>query len=108
MPSSPLGWETRTNILRYCLNPHFLALIGAGAFAIAILAPQAFGAALPLLVLAACPLSMALMAATMARSPRPEAPGLDAESIRTEIDALAERRRQLVRELAAAERDRAR
>lgn len=44
-----------------CFNKKVLLGLAAVAVGILILAPQAFGAALPVLVLLACPLSMVLM-----------------------------------------------
>ena len=43
------------------LNLKVVAALAAAALAIYVLAPNAFYAALPLLILAACPLSMFLM-----------------------------------------------
>lgn len=53
------------NVLGMCLNPRVLAGIALVIAAIWVLAPQFLLAALPLLLLAACPVSMALMAWTM-------------------------------------------
>lgn len=53
------------NMLGMCLNPRVLAGIALVIAAIWVLAPQFLLAALPLLLLAACPVSMALMAWTM-------------------------------------------
>lgn len=53
------------NVLGMCLNPRVLAGIAVVIAAIWVLAPQFLVAALPLLLLAACPVSMALMAWTM-------------------------------------------
>lgn len=53
------------NVLGMCLNPRVLAGIAVVLAAIWVLAPQFLLAALPLLLLAACPISMALMAWTM-------------------------------------------
>lgn len=52
-------------MLKKCLNPKVLISLGLVAIAILILAPKAFFAALPLLILAACPISMVVMMATM-------------------------------------------
>lgn len=53
------------NVLGMCLNPRVLAGIAVVIAAIWVLAPQFVAAALPLLLLAACPLSMLFMAKTM-------------------------------------------
>ena len=52
-------------MLKMCLNPKVLLGLAAVGVAIWLLAPGALTAALPLLVLAACPLSMLLMMAMM-------------------------------------------
>ena len=50
------------------INLKVVAALAAAALAIYILAPNAFYAALPLLILAACPLSMFLMMRMMSGS----------------------------------------
>lgn len=52
-------------MLKKCLNPKVLIGLGLVAIALLILAPKAFFAALPLLILTACPISMAVMMVTM-------------------------------------------
>lgn len=52
-------------MLKKCLNPKVLVGLGLVAAAVLILAPKAFFAVLPLLILAACPISMVVMMATM-------------------------------------------
>lgn len=52
-------------ILRMCLNPRVIVALAAAAVGIYVLAPGLFAAALPLLVLAACPLSMLIMMRAM-------------------------------------------
>jgi hypothetical protein len=47
--------------LKMCLNPKVLAGLVAAAIAIYLIAPNLLAAALPILLLAACPLSMLLM-----------------------------------------------
>lgn len=51
-----------------CLNKKVIAGLAVGAAAVYLLAPNLFGAALPLLILAACPISMILMTRMMSRS----------------------------------------
>ena len=89
-------------ILRYCLDRRVLAVLGLVALITALLAPRALGAALPLLLLAACPLSMVVMAVAMSRSSAPAASSSSVESMRTELDMLAARQRRLEGELSAA------
>ena len=91
------------NILRYCLDRRVLAVLGVIAIGTAIVAPRALGAALPLLLLAACPVSMVVMAVAMSRAATPSAPPSSVESIRAELTELAERQRRLEHELAAVE-----
>lgn len=52
------------SVLGMCLNPRVLAGIGVAIVAIWVFAPQFLLAALPLLLLAVCPISMGLMAWT--------------------------------------------
>ncbi len=91
------------SILRSCLDRRVLAVLGLVALAVAILAPRALGAALPLLLLAACPLSMVAMVLMMGRTAPSPVLSSGVESKRAELASLAERQRRLERELAAAE-----
>ena len=91
------------SILRYCLDRRVLAALGVIAAVTALLAPRVLVAALPLLLLAACPLSMIVMAVVMARNAKPAAPTSDVESLRAELDELAGRQHRLELELAATE-----
>ena len=93
------------SILRYCLDRRVVAVLGVIALAIALLAPRALGAALPVLLLAACPLSMIVIAVVLGRSVMPAglvAPS-NAVSMQAELDELAARQRRLEGELAASE-----
>lgn len=96
------------SILRYCLDRRVLAVLGVIALAMALFAPRALGAALPVLLVAACPLSMVVMAVAMSRSSTPAVPSSSVESMRTELTELAERQRRLEGELAVAETNAAR
>lgn len=91
------------SMLRYCLDRRVLAVLGLVALATAFLAPRALGAALPVLLVAACPLSMVVMAVAMSRGSTPAARSSSVESMRTELTELAERHRRLEGQLAAAE-----
>jgi hypothetical protein len=53
--------------LKHCINPKVIAALVAVGGGVYVFAPQAFAAALPLLVLAICPLSMVLMMGMMTR-----------------------------------------
>ena len=55
------------NMIKCCLNPKVLAGVGAAGVAIWLVAPGALAAALPLLLVAICPLSMLLMMGMMMR-----------------------------------------
>lgn len=91
------------SILRHCLDRRVLAVLGLVALAVAILAPRALGATLPLLLLAACPLSMVAMALMMGHTAASPGPSTDVETKRAELAKLAERQHRLERELVAAE-----
>ena len=52
-------------MLKKCLNPKVLLGLAVVAVGIAIFAPKALAASLPLLLIAACPLSMAAMMVMM-------------------------------------------
>ncbi len=61
------------------MNPKVLAALAAVGLAIYVLVPNLFYAALPLLVLAACPLSMFLMMKMMSGGKKdPTEPGSEA------------------------------
>lgn len=53
------------NMLKHCLNWKVIAGLVVVGLGVALVAPHALGAALPLLLLAACPLSMLLMMGAM-------------------------------------------
>lgn len=53
--------------LKKCLNPKVLLGLAVVAIGVAIFAPKALAAALPLLLIAACPLSMVVMMIMMGR-----------------------------------------
>lgn len=52
-------------MFKMCLNPKVLLALAAIAVAVAIFAPQYFVAALPLLIIAACPVMMIAMMVMM-------------------------------------------
>lgn len=54
--------------LKKCLNPKVLIGLTVIALGIAVFAPKMLVAALPLLIIAACPLSMVLMMSMMHKS----------------------------------------
>ena len=80
------------NMLKMCLNWKVLAGLAAVALGIYALAPGAFAAAAPLLLLAACPLSMLVMMKMMNTG---SAASRDAGSPRGRAMAESESRDQL-------------
>lgn len=97
------------NILRACLNWRVLAGLAASGIAIYVVAPGVIVAAIPLLLLAACPLSMLLMMKAMSgRQPASELPlgrvdGNRVAALRQELADLSSRQEQLNLELRAVE-----
>lgn len=78
-----------------CLNKKVIAGLVVAAGGIYLLAPNFFGAALPLLIFAACPLSMLLMMRMMSGSgnsscsTKPSSPDADElAQLRGEVDRL--------------------
>ncbi|MGH8925585.1 MAG: DUF2933 domain-containing protein [Acidimicrobiia bacterium] len=92
--------------LRMCLNWKVLAGLGVVALGIGVLAPGAFGRALPLLLLAACPLSMMAMMGSMSRGGHGAPPANvvpeveDLTTLRTRQAALAAEQEQVSERLA--------
>ena len=90
-------------MLRMCLNPKVLLALAAAGVAVWLLAPGALAAALPLLLLAACPLSMVLMMAMMHRPGSQTEPPVtrvaNERDIRAELTALQARQSQLLSQL---------
>lgn len=64
----PLNKDCAVNMLKMCLNWKVMVGLAAAGLGIYLLAPGAFAAALPLLFLAVCPLSMVVMMMMMNRS----------------------------------------
>src|SRR3989442_4883939 len=60
-----VGNPKAINIAGMCFNPRVLAGLGVIGLAVLVLAPDLAGAALPLLLIAACPLSMLFMMRVM-------------------------------------------
>lgn len=94
------------SVLRACLQPRVLAPLLVAGLAVVVLAPGLIAAAIPLLIIAACPLSMLLMMRSMAgqapeRAVDPN--GGRVTELRRELAHLAERQRRLESQLAARE-----
>ncbi|WCO68012.1 DUF2933 domain-containing protein [Iamia majanohamensis] len=76
-----------------CLNKKVIVGLIVAGVAVYLLAPDLLGAALPLLVLAACPLSMVVMMWAMSKDradPSPSSGGVDDEvsALRSEVARL--------------------
>lgn len=87
-------------LLKMCLNWKVLTALAVTGLGIGLLAPGLFGRALPILLLAACPLSMLVMMATMRqpamRAPVPE----DVKSLQTQLAELTAKQEQVKEHLA--------
>lgn len=96
-------------MLRACYDWRVIAALAAVGVSVLILAPNLIGAALPLLLLAACPLSMLLMMKAMggqAPNARPVAatrPADRAEQLRTELAGTRREHQRLTRQLEELE-----
>jgi Protein of unknown function (DUF2933) len=93
-------------ILRACLDPRVLLALGGVALAIFVLAPSLVLGVIPLLIVAACPLSMVVMMATMRQGQAGQAQAGAArapDDVRRELADLGARQRRLEAELAASE-----
>jgi hypothetical protein len=78
-------------MLKMCLNPKVLAGLAVVGVGIYLFAPGLLAAAIPILLLAACPLSMLLMMWAMQRTP-----GQDQQTAQ-ETDARLTREEQMAR-----------
>lgn len=96
------------------LNPRVLALLAAVGVGVYLFAPNLFAAALPLLVLAICPLSMVLMMAAMGRSrgnpehkrqPEPEPAPETTQALQARLRALEAQQVALRDQLEARARE---
>ena len=97
------------NILRMCLNWRVAAGLGAVGVALVVVAPEVGVAALPLLLVAVCPLSMMFMMRSMGPG-QPSLPATPADggpdraaALRGELADLRQRQQHLAAELAEAE-----
>ncbi|MGH8957325.1 MAG: DUF2933 domain-containing protein [Acidimicrobiia bacterium] len=89
-----------SRLLKMCLNWKVLGGLAVVGLGIGLLAPELFGRALPLLLLAACPISMLVMVATMSRptmhAPAPE----DIKSLQAQLAELSTQQEQVKEQLA--------
>lgn len=92
-------------VLRACYDWRVITALAAVGGGVVLFAPGLIGAALPLLIVAACPLSMMIMMKTMGghdqnASPAAAAQPVDrAEQLRTELAASRREQQRLTREL---------
>lgn len=97
------------NILRACYDWRVMLALGALGVGIYLVAPGIVAAAVPLLILAACPLSMLLMMKAMGGqhdppTGAPDAAGFDrVAAVRQELAALGRRQAELADELRTIE-----
>jgi hypothetical protein len=80
-----------------CMNWKLIAAVIAAGLVVAIAFPGAAAAAIPLLVLAVCPLAMIVAFAVLGRSAAPQGDNSEIEELRAEVarlrgDAPAEER----------------
>lgn len=89
-----------TRMLKMCLNWRVLVGLAFAGIGIGLFAPGLFGGALPILLLAACPISMLVMMATMrqptSREPAPE----DVNSLQAQLADLTGQQEQVKERLA--------
>jgi hypothetical protein len=79
------------SILRACADWRVVAILVAGGAGVAVFAPNLIAAAIPLLLVAACPISMLVMMRTMGGQQSNASPMLDPGA----VDRTAQLRRQL-------------
>lgn len=93
-----------------CLNKKVIAGLAVAAVAIYLFAPNLFGAALPLLIFAACPLSMLLMMRMMSGSGKASCSTTSSEDsgdaelaqLRAEVERLRAEQQGVARPSSAA------
>ena len=93
-----------------CLNKKVIAGLAVAAVAIYLTAPNLFGAALPLLIVAACPLSMLLMMRMMSGSgnascstaPSEDSGDAELAQLRAEVERLRAEQQGVARPTSAA------
>lgn len=98
------------NLLKACYDWRVITALAAVGISVFFLAPNLIGAALPLLLVAVCPLSMILMMKMMggheSGQPAVAANPVDrAEGLRAELAASRREQQRLVRELEDIEAD---
>lgn len=97
------------SILRACADWRVVAMLVAVGAGVAVLAPNLIAAAIPLLLVAACPLSMLVMMRTMGGQQSSASPRLDPGAVdrpaqlREQLAATRLEQQHLERELARVE-----
>ena len=94
------------NYLRACLDPRVLGVVALAGVAVVIFAPGLIAAAIPLLIVAACPLSMLVMMRTMGGHAAASGPASGSDRVtdlRRELAELTDRQRRVESELAASD-----
>lgn len=93
-------------MLRACADWRVVALLAAVGIGVALFAPNLIAAAIPLLIVAVCPLSMVLMMGMMGRQPSSESSAAghgspdQREQLRARLAGTRREQEQLERELA--------
>jgi hypothetical protein len=91
--------------LKHCLSPKVIAGLAVVAVGIWVLAPGGFAAALPVLILAVCPLSMVGMMLLMSRRGHGDGPPADGAGAQDhETEDLRAQVAELERRLGPSER----
>jgi len=89
-----------SRLLKMCLNWQVLSGLAAVGLGIGLLAPGLFGRSLPILLVAACPISMVVMMVAMrqpsTRAPAPE----DINSLQAQLAELTAQEEQVRKDLA--------
>ncbi len=89
--------------LKHCLNWKVAAGLGVVALGVVVLAPHLISRALPLLLLAACPVSMLVMMVWMVRMKGGPGESPNIAALQDQASRLAAKQAQLVRDIARLE-----
>jgi len=97
---APSRQENMNTVLKMCLNWKVLGVVAVVGLGIALFAPGLFGAALPILLLAACPISMLVMMATMRQSTSGGQVPEDVKALQAKLAELTAQQQQAKQHLA--------
>jgi hypothetical protein len=92
--------EKMGRLLKMCLNWKVLTVLAVAGLGIGLFAPGLFGRALPILLLAACPISMLVMMATMRQPTTPMPAPEDINSLQARLGELTAQQEQVKAHLA--------